>query len=335
MLAVEAVFPLLSQPKKIFITTHYKPDGDAMGSALGLYYYLLQKGHQPTVVSPSTVPDFLQWLPGMEQVFNFETDSKICLERLKSADLVFCLDFNRLDRIRQMEQPLREALQPKILIDHHLMPEEEAFQFGISLPGKSSTCEMVYDFILADKGEEFLDQNVMRCLYTGTMTDTGSFRFPATTASVHQMIACFKERGLEHSTIHEEVFDIWSENRMRLLGFALSQKMEIFPEAGVGIICLAKEDIERFKAASGDTEGLVNYPLSIAGIKCAVLIIERKDEIKLSFRSKGNIDVSAIARDYFEGGGHFNAAGGRSSEDMITTYNNVKNALQITTNIQS
>jgi len=335
MRAVEAVFPLLSQPKKIFITTHYKPDGDAMGSALGLYHYLLQKGHQPTVVSPSAVPDFLQWLPGMEQVLNFETDNKICLERLKDTDLIFCLDFNRLDRIKQMEQPLRKAPQPKVLIDHHLMPEEEAFQFGISQPGKSSTCEMVYDFILVDKGEKYLNQAVMQCLYTGTMTDTGSFRFPATTASVHKMVADFKERGLAHSAIHEEIYDVWSENRMRLLGFALYKKMEIFPEAGVGIICLTKDEIEQFQAGTGDTEGLVNYPLSIAGIKCAVLIIERKDEIKLSFRSKGNKDVSAIARDYFEGGGHFNAAGGRSSRDMATTYENVKNALQITSNIQS
>ncbi|HET8572789.1 MAG TPA: bifunctional oligoribonuclease/PAP phosphatase NrnA [Edaphocola sp.] len=335
MLAIEAVFPLLSQPKKIFITTHYKPDGDAIGSALGLYHYLLQKGHQPTVVSPSAVPDFLQWLPGMEQVFNFETDTRICLERLKGSDLIFCLDFNRLDRIKQMEQPLREAPQPKVLIDHHLMPEEEVFRFGVSLPEKSSTCEMVYDFILADKGGHLLNQEIMRCLYTGTMTDTGSFRFPATTASVHRMMADFKKRGLEHSSIHEEVFDVWSENRMRLLGFALLQKMEIFPEAGVGIICLTKEELEQFHAATGDTEGLVNYPLSIAGIKCAVLIIERKDEIKLSFRSKGNRDVSAIARNYFEGGGHFNAAGGRSSEDMATTCNNVKKALQVTTNIQS
>lgn len=335
MRAVEAVFPLLSQPKKIFITTHYKPDGDAMGSALGLYHYLRQKGHEPIVVSPSAVPDFLQWLPGMDQVLNFETDAKICFAHLQSADLIFCLDFNRLDRIKQMEQPLRGATQAKVLIDHHLMPEEEAFQFGISQPEKSSTCEMVYDFILADKGEKYLNQAVMQCLYTGVMTDTGSFRFPATTASVHQMIADFKERGLAHSAIHEEIYDVWSEARMRLLGFALYKKMEIFPEEGVGIICLTKEEIEQFRAGTGDTEGLVNYPLSIAGIKCAVLIIERKDEIKLSFRSKGNRDVSAIAREFFEGGGHFNAAGGRSSKDMATTYENVKNALQIHTNIQS
>lgn len=332
MLEIEAVLPLLSEPKNIFITTHYKPDGDAMGSSLGLYHYLLQKGHRPVVVSPSAVPDFLQWMPGMDTVLNYESESKICLQHLQEADFIFCLDFNRLNRIKNLEAPLREASQTKVLIDHHLLPETDVFQFGISQPEKSSTCEMVYDFIQLDNGGDYLNTEVMQCLYTGTVTDTGSFRFPVTTASVHQMVADFKARGLEHSIIYDEVFDVWSEARMRFLGYVLLEKMQIFHESKTGIICLTKSELEKFHAASGDTEGMVNYPLSILGIQCSALLIERKDEIKLSFRSKGNIDVSAIARDYFEGGGHFNAAGGRSTETMINTLEKVKKVLQIKNN---
>lgn len=332
MLEIEAVLPLLAQPKKIFITTHYKPDGDAMGSSLGLYHYLRQKGHQPVVVSPSTVPDFLQWMPGMDMVLNYEIETKTCELHLKEADYIFCLDFNRLDRIKNLEKSLRNAPQPKVLIDHHLMPESEVFSFGVSRPKKSSTCEMVYDYILLDKGEDYLNSAVMQSLYTGLMTDTGSFRFPVATASVHRMVADFKNRGLDHSLIHEEVFDVWSENRMRLLGYALFEKMQLFQENKTGIICLDKGDLEKFHAISGDTEGLVNYPLSILGINCSILIIERKDEIKLSFRSKGDLDVSAIARSYFNGGGHFNAAGGRSSENMENTLQKVKEILQINNN---
>lgn len=332
MLAIEAVLPLLSTSKKVFITTHYKPDGDAMGSSLGLYHYLLQKGHQPVIVSPSAIPDFLHWMPGMDNVLNFEAEPKTCLQKLKEADYIFCLDFNRLNRIKKLETELRNAPQMKILIDHHLLPESSIFQFGISEPEKSSTCEMVYDFIKLDKEDTFLSQDVMKCLYTGVMTDTGSFRFPVTTASVHRMVADFKEHGLEHSEIHDEVFDVWSENRMRLLGYALYEKMQVFQESRTGIICLSKADLEMFHAASGDTEGLVNYPLSILGIHCAILLIERKDEIKLSFRSKGNLDVSTIAKDYFNGGGHFNAAGGSSSETMENTLKQVKSIFHLNKN---
>lgn len=329
MFSIEGVLPILSQPKKIFITTHYKPDGDALGSTLGLYHYLIQKGHFPTVVSPSAVPDFLKWLPGIDKVLNFESESKTCLQKLKEADYIFCLDFNHLGRIKKLEAHLRNAPQPKILIDHHLMPEAEVFQFGISRPEKSSTCEMVYDFILMDKSGDYLSQEVMQCLYTGLITDTGSFRFPAVTASVHKMAADFKERGLKHSIIHEAIFDVWPENRMRLLGHVLLNKMQIFPESQVGIICLDQSDLIKFNAASGDTEGMVNYPLSIAGITCSVLLIERNDEIKISFRSKGDLDVSYIARENFQGGGHLNAAGGQSAENMENTLKKIKQVLKI------
>lgn len=327
MRSIQEALPLLKEPKKIFITTHHKPDGDALGSTLGLYHYLLQFGHKVTVVSPSEAPDFLMWLPGIETVLNYESEPKQCLKILDEADLIFCLDFNRLDRIKTMEEPLKKASQPKILIDHHLMPDEQAFAYGMSDAAKSSTCEMVYDFIMLDGGQSYINNNIAQCLYTGLMTDTGSFRFPATTASVHEIIADFKRRGLDHSLIHQEVYDTWSPGRMRFLGYVLSEKMEVFPEQKYGIIALSQEEVKRFNVNTGDTEGLVNYPLSIKDILVAVMISERKDEVKLSFRSKGDIDVSTFARTYFNGGGHFNAAGGSSDLSLEATVKKVKDLI--------
>lgn len=329
MLDISAALPLLDAPKKIFITTHHKPDGDALGSSLGLYHYLIQKGHSVTVVSPSEIPDFLQWMPGIETVLNFETEAKAALKVLADCDLIFCLDFNNIGRIKLMEQALRAATQPKILIDHHLIPEEEVFQFGISLPDKSSTCEMVYDFILLDNGAEKLNEPIMQCLYTGLMTDTGSFRFPATTGSVHTMVADFKNRGFKHSIIHENIFDSWTEKRLRFLGYILYKKMQIFPEQKTGIIVISKEELKTYGSGTGDTEGMVNYPLSITGIEKSVLIIERNDEVKLSFRSKGAIDVSSFSRTHFNGGGHFNAAGGQSKESLEEVENKIKTLLHL------
>jgi len=329
MLDISAALPLLDSPKKIFITTHHKPDGDALGSSLGLYHYLIQKGHSVTVVSPSEVPDFLQWMPGIETVLNFESEPKQALQVLSDCDLIFCLDFNSLSRIKAMEAALREAPQPKILIDHHLLPEADVFIYGVSAPEKSSTCEMIYDFILLDKGADLLNEAIMQCLYTGMMTDTGSFRFSSTTGSVHTMVADFKSRGFQHSLIHDQIYDSWSEKRMRFLGFVLYEKMEIYPEQKTGLIAISNEEIKRLGSGTADTEGMVNYPLSIAGIEKSILIIERKDEVKLSFRSKGTIDVSSFAREHFNGGGHLNAAGGQSKESLEQVKTKIKNLLHL------
>jgi phosphoesterase RecJ-like protein len=326
---IREVLPLLQEPKKIFITTHHKPDGDALGSTLGLYHYLIQQGHHPTVVSPSEVPDFLMWLPGIDTVLNFESEPKQALKVLAEADLVFCLDFNSLSRIKLMEEPLAKATQPKILIDHHLRPDEEAFAMGMSEPEKSSTCEMVYDFIRIAGGEKYINNEVSQCLYTGLMTDTGSFRFPITTAAVHEMIADLKHRGLDHTIIHQHIYDSWSAERMRFLGYVLYEKMQIFPEQNIGIIALSLEDQNKFKIATGDTEGMVNYPLSIENVTVSVLLTEKKDEVRMSFRSKGDIDVSTFATTNFNGGGHFNAAGGRSKDSLENTVRQLKSLLNI------
>ena len=318
MKPIEDCFALLESPKKIFITTHHKPDGDAIGSMMALAHYFVKKGHIVFPVSPSEVPDFLGWIPGIEIALNFEAESKKVEKALAESDLVFCLDFNDLSRVKSLESLLAAATQPKVLIDHHMFPKP-VFDFGVSDAGKSSTCEMVYDFINLAGDNALIDETIGTCIYTGAMTDTGSFRFPAATASVHTMIADLMQKGLEHSRIHNEIYDSWSESRMRFLGFVLKERMEIFPEWNTGLITLSQNDLDEFNVQTGDTEGLVNYPLSIAGIQFATLIIERRDGIKMSFRSKGSFDVNAFARTYFNGGGHFNASGGQSSQSFSET----------------
>ncbi len=326
MRPIQDAFPLLQTPKKIFITTHHKPDGDAIGSMLGLYHYLTLKGHTVTPVSPGEVPEFLMWMPGTDIMLNYEEQPTASLEALAEADLIFCLDFNDYSRTKHLTDHLAAATQPKILIDHHLFPKP-VWDYGMSIPEKSSTCEMVYDFINLCGDNKLITKEMAECLYTGVMTDTGSFKFPVTTASTHNMAADLKHRGIDHTNIHEEVYDSWSEGRMRFLGYVLIEKMEIFPKYNAGLIALSRKDLNLFKTQNGDTEGLVNYPLSISGIKFATLITERSDEVKLSFRSKGSFDVSKFSREHFEGGGHFNASGGRSKASFIDTIAHFKKIL--------
>jgi phosphoesterase RecJ-like protein len=311
MLPIKEAFPLLASPKKIFITTHHKPDGDAIGSMLALYHYLTKKGHHVTPVSPGELPDFLMWMPGVEYLLNYEAEPKIATEALNNAELIFCVDFNDYSRTKHLTDLLAAATQPKILIDHHLMPAP-VWDYGTSIPAKSSTAEMIYDFINECGDNELIDTEIAECIYTGVLTDTGSFRFSITTADVHALVADLKSKGLDHTHIHEHIYDSWSPDRMRFLGYVLLERMEIFPKFNAGLITLSKKELKLFNVQSGDTEGLVNYPLSIADIRFSTLITERGDEVKMSFRSKGDFDVSSFAREHFNGGGHFNASGGRS-----------------------
>ena len=330
MKPVQDIFPLLGQPKKILVLAHYRPDGDAVGSVLGLTHYLRRLGHEVTPAVPSEVPPFLHWMPGAGDLLSYEATPHPVLNAIKEAAIIFCLDLNDLKRTQGMEEALRAAPAPRVLIDHHLFPKEDEFACGLSEPEKSSTCELVYDFIQLHGGGEQIDETIAACLYTGLVTDTGAFRFPATTASVHRMVADLKDRGLAHTEVHEAVFDTWSEARMRFLGFVLSERMELFPKLKSGLIALSKEDAYRFNLGTGDTEGLVNYPLSVAGIRFSTLITERAGEVRMSFRSKGNFDVNAFARAHFAGGGHFNASGGKSLLSFEETVAKFKTLLQQT-----
>ena len=292
---------------------HLKPDADAMGSSLALFHFLGQFGHKIDVISPTNWADWLKWMPGSNTVLDYEYNTEKAVKALEEADWIFCLDFNTLGRTRQMAVKLKKTPIVKILIDHHQEPSVDDFTFGNSDPGKSSTAEMVYDFVVASGHAKMINTQMAACLYAGVMTDTGSFRFASATASVHRMVAVLKDVGLNHTKIHEELFDNFLENRLRFFGHVLQNRMDIFYEYNAAMISIPWKDLVKFEIKTGDTEGLVNYPLTIKGIKLVALIVDRDEEIKCSFRSKDEFDVNKFARKYFEGGGHFNAAGGRSS----------------------
>lgn len=321
MQSIEAFFPLLQQPKNIVITTHQKPDGDAMGSSLGLFHFLQILGHQVTVISPTNWADFLKWMPGADKVIDFEKEQEKAKTITEKADVIFCLDFNTLSRIKYFGNIVESANAIKVLIDHHQQPQENVFTYGVSNTAKSSTCEMVYDFIVAAGFQSKINLDIATCLYTGTMTDTGSFRFSCTTAAVHKMVAFFLELGINHTKIHDNIFDSFLENRLRFIGNALLNRMEVFYEYNTAVMCIPKTDLKKYDIKTGDTEGLVNYLQSITGIKLAAIVIDREEERKWSFRSKDGFDVNEFARKHFEGGGHKMAAGGRSGDSLQNTYN--------------
>ena len=319
MKPIAEIYPLLEKPRRVVIIMHQKPDPDAMGSSLGLSLFLRKLGHQTTVISPTNWADWLKWMPDSAAVIDYEFSTEKALAALDQAEWIFCLDFNTLTRTRHMAARLRKLSTEKILIDHHQQPETPVFAYGVSDTEKSSTSEMVYDLITGSGHAKKIDKDIAACLYAGVMTDTGSFRFPGASADVHRMVAVLKDTGLNHTVIHENLFDNFLENRLRFIGFVLTNRMEIFYEHNAALIAVPWKDLVKYEIKTGDTEGLVNYPLSIQGIRMAALIIDRDEEVKCSFRSKGDFDVNVFARTYFDGGGHVNAAGGRSTDTLEVT----------------
>ncbi|GAO45648.1 DHH family phosphoesterase [Flavihumibacter petaseus] len=328
MQPIHLIFQQLNQPARIVITTHQKPDPDAMGSSLALYHLLVRWGHQVTVISPTNWAAFLDWMPGAEKVLNYEITREKSEAIIRDAEWIFCLDFNTLIRAKHLAPVVDKATGTKVLIDHHQQPATESFDYGISDTAKSSTCEMVYDFIIAAGKDEWIDASIAQCLYAGLIGDTGSFRFPAANADVHKMAAHLKAAGLHHTQVHENIYDNFLENRLRFIGHVLLNRLEVFYEYNSALIFVTKADLLRYDIKTGDTEGLVNYPLSIQGIKMAAIVIDRDEERKWSFRSKGMVDVNTFARRFFEGGGHFNAAGGRSSASLDDTVKTFKKVLK-------
>lgn len=316
MQTISELYPRLAEPRKVVITTHQKPDPDAMGSSLGLYHLLIQLGHTVQVISPTNWATFLDWMPGSELVIDFEKNVQKCEKIIFDADWIFCLDFNALNRAKRMAEVLANAKAERILIDHHREPQVEVFAYGVSNVQKSSTSEMIFDFIKDSGHLDKINQPIMQCLYAGVMGDTGSFRFPSASATVHEMIAHFKRNGLEHTPIHENVYDNFLENRFRFIGHVLMNRMQIDYQLNTALMWVTKQDLLRFEIKTGDTEGLVNYPLGIQGIKLSALVIDRDEKRKWSFRSKGDFDCNTFARRHFNGGGHFNAAGGESDESL-------------------
>ena len=322
-----AIKKLLETPKKIAIIPHRSPDGDAMGSTLALYHFLLKLNHQPTVIAPNDFPNFLAWLPASETVLIYENDKPNTTKILNEAELVFTLDFNALHRTGEMEQVLNKLSAPMIMIDHHQKPDDYA-TFTYSNPAFGSTCEMIYNFISFLGKKELIDRTIATCIYTGIVTDSGSFRFPSTTSTTHQVVSELIEKGIENSEIHTQLFDNNSYNRLQLLGRAL-QNMKVIPQFKTAYIVLTQKELDEFHYEKGDTEGIVNYGLTIKGIVFAAIFIEHRDEniIKISFRSQGNFDVNQFARDNFHGGGHINAAGGKSHLSMTETIIKFENLI--------
>jgi phosphoesterase RecJ-like protein len=298
---------------------HQKPDADAMGSSLALKHFLEQLGHTVTVISPTNWAGWLDWMPGVKDVIDYEKNRDAAHSKLDDLDWLFCLDFNALHRTKQMEPKLQSLRCTKILIDHHREPQEEIFEYGVSDTVKSSTCEMIYDFINGSGRLEMINKQIAECIYAGIIGDTGSFRFPSAHAGVHKLTAVLMERGLEHSHVHDKLFDNFLENRLRFTGHVLLNRMEVFYEYNTVLIAVPKSDVLKYYIKTGDTEGLVNYPQSIQGIKLVALCIDRDEERKWSFRSKGDFDCNSFARKYFDGGGHFAAAGGRSTDSLDET----------------
>ena len=316
---IQAIQLLLATPKKIAIIPHRSPDGDAMGSTLGLYHFLLKNNHHPVVVSPNEFPDFLAWLPGSETVKIFEKDKKNCTKILEEAELIFTLDFNALHRVGEMENVLSKLKVPFIMIDHHQSPDDYA-TYTYSDIAFGSTCEMLYNFISFLGKKADIDKTIGTCIYTGILTDSGSFRFPKTTGTTHRIIADLIDLGVENSEIPTLLFDNSSYGRLQLLGRAL-QNMIVITEHKTAYITLTQDELNSFNHVKGDTEGIVNYGLSIKGIVFTAIFIENKEEniIKISFRSQGDFDVNQFAREHFNGGGHRNAAGGKSELTMEET----------------
>lgn len=316
---IQAIQLLLATPKKIAIIPHRGPDGDAMGSTLGLYHFLLKNKHHPVVVSPNEFPDFLAWMPGSETIKIFEKDKQNCTKILEEAELIFTLDFNALHRTGEMEHVLAKLTAPFVMIDHHQKPDDYAV-VTYSDTSFGSTCEMLYNFISHLGKKADIDKTIGTCIYTGILTDSGSFRFPKTTGTTHRIVAELIDLGVENTEIPSLLFDNSSFGRLQILGRAL-QNMKVITEHKTAYTTLTQEELNSFDYVKGDTEGIVNYGLSIKGIVFTAIFIENKDEkiIKISFRSQGDFDVNQFARDYFNGGGHRNAAGGKSEVSMEET----------------
>lgn len=312
---------------QIVITSHKSPDGDSIGSSIAMLEFCKSLGKKAIICHPDPAPDFLNWLQGTNEILSFEKNEKNVQEKIQTADLIFCLDYNETGRVGKEMQPVLDgASAKKIMIDHHLNPSGFA-DINLSDPTICSTCQIIYDLIEFSENLNLLNDSIGTALYLGIMTDTGSFRFPSVQVRTHHILASLIENGVKHYEIHENVFDTNTLDRLRLRGYACSEKLEILLENQVAIISLTKEELKRFNHQKGDTEGLVNVALSIQGMRAAVLFTEADEYVKISFRSKGKENpINELASNHFSGGGHANASGGRydgSLEDAIKLFKEV------------
>ncbi|MEJ6737338.1 MAG: bifunctional oligoribonuclease/PAP phosphatase NrnA [Flavobacteriales bacterium] len=322
---MEKIIKALENANKIVITAHKSPDGDAIGSSLALFHYLNKLDKNVTVIVPDAFPVFLNWMEGSDKIILYDKQTAVADKVIDSAEVIFSLDYNGLNRIGDLRNPIETSSAVKIVIDHHQDPQDFADHYFVDTEC-CSTAQLIYEFIEKLEDLDKLDKTIGECIYCGIMTDTGSFRYPSTRSKTHRIIARFIDLGVSGSKIHQEVFDTYSEERLRLLGYALTEKMKVFPEYNAAYISLTQEELKRFSFKNGDAEGLVNYPLSIKGIKFTALITEKEGYVSLSFRSKDDFYVNKIANEHFNGGGHIYAAGGMletSLEDAISKVESI------------
>ena len=305
---------LLSSKQNVVITTHVNPDGDAIGSSVALFNFLIKMGHNVSVIVPNDYPDFLKWMKNDELIINYSNSKNESQEKIKNASLIFCLDFNNLNRINDLGDYISESNAKKVLIDHHLDPSD-FYDYKIHDVKASATAELVYNFLI-ELDSNAVDKDISEALYTGILTDTGSFKF-SMSPKVHKIVSDLMIRGVDIGFINNKIYDSNSLDKLKLIGYALSEKLEVISNGNAAYIVLSRKDLKDHNFKKGDTEGLVNYALSISNVNMAVLIIETKERIKFSFRSIGQFSVNEFAKKYFNGGGHKNAAGG-SLEDKLS-----------------
>ncbi len=311
---------ILANPKKIVIIPHRNPDGDAIGSCLALWHVLKKLNHEVTVIAPNEIPDFIAWMPGVDEILYFERQTDISKQIINDAEVIFTLDFNALHRTGDLMEVFLSTLNKKyILIDHHQAPESYA-EIIFSDVNFGSTCELLYVILKKSDLNQYINKECATCLYTGIVTDSGSFKFVKTTSNTHRVVAELIDLGVDNPEVHIALFNNNSLNKLQLLGQAL-QNIRVLPQHKTAYITLSQQELSRHLHKKGDTEGIVNYALSIKDINLAAIFIENKDEgiIKISFRSEGNVDVNEFARKYFNGGGHINAAGGKSFDSLENT----------------
>lgn len=316
----------LNKAEKIVIVVHVGPDGDAMGSSLGLWHYLMTIEKEPTIIVPTAFPNFLKWMPGSENVMVYEEKKEACEQIIANAELIFTLDFNVPNRMAKMEAAIMNAPAPKILVDHHLHPGDYA-KVTISYPEISSTSELVFRLICRLGDFSKINLACAECIYTGMMTDTGAFTYNSNKPEIYTIINELIKLGVDKDDIYRRVFNNYSADRLRLMGYALYKKMKVYPEYKAALITLSLKELKEFNFQNGDAEGLVNMPLSIDGVLFSVFMREDPDKIKISLRSQGTFPANKVSADLFNGGGHLNAAGGESYTTMNEAIKKFENAL--------
>jgi len=317
----------LEQPKNIVLVTHINPDGDAIGSTMGFYHYLLAKGHKVTAITPNDFPDFLTWVHGTEKIIVFQKNQKKASEAIKNAEIIVCVDFNDFRRLKDLGPLLENSSATKALIDHHPDPDS-VYQYMIHNIKAAATAELVYKYITLSGDRALIDTDIAECLYAGIMTDTGCFSYNISNPDTFLSVADLMECGINRDKIYNHLYDNFTEERMRLMGYSLNERMVTLHKCHAAYIALTREDMERYHFKTGDSEGFVNLPLSIKGIHITALFTEKKDHVRISLRSRGNFAVNEICNKYFEGGGHKNAAGGESKLSLKETIEKFEKVLE-------